>query len=80
MSYDGINTGETHTVTLLLLTREEREAFAELMRQGGRGVYKSADGYVFRADFDFRYNGAWSTPERDGSVTVTVTRIDGAAL
>lgn len=80
VSYDGINTGETHTVTLLLLTREEREAFAELMRQGGRGVYKSADGYVFRADFDFRYNGAWSTPERDGSVTVTVTRIDGAAL
>lgn len=80
VSYDGVNTGETHTVTLLLLTREEREAFAELMRQGGRGVYKSADGYVFRADFDFRYNGAWSTPERDGSVTVTVTRIDGAAL
>ena len=80
VSYDGVNTGETHTVSLLLLTPEEREAFAELMRQGGRGVYKSADGYVFRADFDFRYNGAWSTPERDGTVTVTVTRIDGAAL
>ena len=80
VSYDGLNASETHTLSVLLETREERETFAQLIRDGGRGVYKSADGYVFRADFDLRYQGAYTKPDRDGTVTLTITRIDGAAL
>ena len=80
VSYDGVNTGEQHKLTVLLLTKAERDAFAQFMRDGGRGVYKSVDGYVFRADFEVSLNEQYTKPERDGTVTLTVTRIDGAAL
>ena len=80
VSYDGVNTGEVHKLTVLLLTKAERDNIAQFMRDGGRGVYKSVDGYVFRADFDVSLNEQYTRPERDGTVTLTVTRIDGAAL
>lgn len=80
VSYDGVNTGEVHKLTVLLLTKAERDDFAQFIRDGGRGVYKSVDGYVFRADFDVSLNEQYTRPERDGTVTLTVTRIDGAAL
>ena len=80
VSYDGTAINDTRSTSWLLLTLDERDAFLDLMADGGRGVYKSADGDVYRADFDLRFSPTYTTEASYGTATITITRIDGGAL
>lgn len=81
VSYDGKAVERTESPGFSFFAVEDAEAFCELMEDGGRGVYKSLTGSVFRADFD----ALSMRPDMDangfyGPITVKVTRIAGDAL
>lgn len=80
VSYDLPNFSDTRTVSLLVKTKAEGDAFLELVREGGRCVYKSGDGDVIHADVEVSIKPAYTKPSYYGTVTVTLDRIDGEAL
>ena len=79
VSFDTPNYSDERTVSLLLRTKEEAEAFEALMRSGGRCVYKSGDGDVLDADVDVSLSQSFSHRTRYGTVSVSIHRIDGRA-
>jgi hypothetical protein len=80
VSYDSEAVEDARDYTFALESAEQAAAWRSLVLDGGgRGVWKSADGDVYRADFDDvslspSYGGAW------GTLSLTVTRVDGGAL
>lgn len=81
VSYDGTAIDETHSFEFTAVDLEEwSNGFNQLMRDGGRGVYKSCDGKVFHADFEVTNTPNYTSLVKIGSVALTITRIDGEQL
>ena len=80
VSFDDGSVGDSRSVSVLLRTKAEADAFEQMMWQSARCVYKSADGDVLHADVELSDKPAWQAPTYYGSVSVSVTRIDGRAL
>lgn len=81
VSYDGTAIDETHSFEFTAVDLEEwSNGFNRLMRDGGRGVYKSCDGKVFHADFEVTNTPNYTSLVKIGSVALTITRIDGEQL
>lgn len=80
VSFDDGSVSDTRSVSVLLRTKEEADAFEQMMWDSGRCVYKSGDGDVIHADVELSDRPAWTSPTYYGSVSVSLTRIDGEAL
>lgn len=80
VSFDDGSVSDTRSVSVLLRTKEEADAFEQMMWDSGRCVYKSGDGDVIHADVELSDRPAWTSPTYYGSVSVSITRIDGEAL
>lgn len=81
VSYDGTALDEEHSITFTVLDRNGwSNNFVQLMHDGGRGVYKSVDGKVFRADFELANTPNYTSITKIGTVSLTITRIDGELL
>jgi len=81
VSYDGTALDEVHSITFTVVDLDSwSNGFIELMHDGGRGVYKSVDGKVFHADFELACNPNYTSITKMGTLTITITRIEGDAL
>ena len=81
LSYDTNAQDEKHSIGWTVIDAEGwSNGFAELMDAGGRGIYKSADGKVFHADFEMTATPNYTAPQKIGTVALTITRIDGEVL
>ena len=81
VSYDGTALDEEHTIQWTVLDMHEwSNGFVQLMHDGGRGVYKSVDGKVFRADFELTNTPNYTSITRIGTVSLQIVRIDGDPL
>lgn len=80
VSFDDGSVSDTRSVSVLLRTKAEADAFDQMMWESARCVYKSADGDVLHADVELSDKPAWIMPTYYGSVSVSLTRIDGRAL
>lgn len=80
VSYDGAAVELTEAPGWLLLEREEAAPFVRLIEDGGRGVYKSCDGWVYHADFELSLSPEYTALSWYGTVSLSVTRITGGAL
>lgn len=78
VSYDSKAIDQVNAVKFTYL--DNVDGFVRLMRDGGRGVYKGCDGSVFHADFDFGETADYTSVTRMGELSLTVYRIEGAAL
>ena len=61
----------------MLVDRAEVQPFVQLIEDGGRGVYKSCDGWVYHADFDLTLTPKYIAIGYYGGVGLTITRIAG---
>lgn len=77
VSYDSDATEETFGFTWETFEREELNAFRQMIRDGGRGIWKSGDGDVYDADFELAYSASYKSRQRIWKCTLSVTRIDG---
>lgn len=80
VSFDDGSVSDTRSVSVLLRTKEEADAFEQMIWDSGRCVYKSGDGDVIHADVELSDRPAWASPTYYGSVSVSLTRIDGEVL
>ena len=81
VSYDGTAVDEAHEITWTVVDMGEwSNGFIQLMHDGGRGIYKSVDGKVFRADFELTNTPLYTSITKIGTVSLSITRIDGDAL
>jgi hypothetical protein len=81
VSYDSKAMEQTHSMAWTIVDFEEWEnGFKQLMDDGGRGVYKGCDGWVFHADFDYNAQPNYTSLVRIGDLKLTITRIDGEIL
>lgn len=80
VSYDGTALADERSMSWVLLSEDERDAFIDLMQSGGAGVYKSGDGAVFMAVFDVKFKPAYTTRTQYGTVSLTITRTESGAL
>lgn len=80
VSYDSLAIDQQNSLKFTGFPDEASDRFIELMRAGGRGVFKGCDGSVFNADFEYSTSANYTSVTRMDDVTLTVTRIDGGAL
>lgn len=80
VSYDGTALEDSRATSWVLLEKEDLDRFVAIMADGGRGVYKSADGAVFMADYTLRVSANYTSPARYGTATLNITRIESGAL
>ena len=80
VSYDSLAIDQQNTLKVTALLDEWSDGFADLMLDGGRGVYKGADGSVFWADFEYSTSADYASATRIDEVSLTITRIDGEKL
>lgn len=81
VSYDSKAMEQSHSMSWLAVDIEDWEnGFKDLMNDGGRGVYKGCDGWVFHADFEYSAKPNYTSITRLGQISLTITRIDGEIL
>lgn len=80
VSFDDGSVSEERSVSMLLRSKAEADAFERMVWEHGRCVYKSGDGDVMHADVDVSDKQEWMQPTYYGSVSVSLTRIDGRDL
>ena len=81
VSYDGTALDEEHSIQWTVLEMHEwSNGFIKLMHDGGRGIYKSVDGKVFRADFELTNTPNYTSITKIGTVSLQIVRIDGDLL
>lgn len=80
VSYDSGNASDERTFAGAIKEREEAAMFEQLMRDGGRCVYKSIGGSVYHADVEITLDPNHVLPNRYGTVQVGIARIDGGEL
>ena len=56
--------------------RDVLEQFKNMMKSGGTGVWKSFEGDVYAADFDFSYSSDYTDGLPSWQCSLNVTRID----
>lgn len=84
VSYDGTAISEEYSAKFSLVSLDGSgwtDEWEQLMRDGGRGIVKTRDGKVFRADFEATFQPDYRAKALDvGTVSLKITRIDGDAL
>ena len=80
VSYDGAAVALSETPSWMLVDRSEVQPFVQLIEDGGRGVYKSCDGWVYHADFDLTLTPKYTAIGYYGGLQLSVTRIAGEQL
>ena len=80
VSYDGAAVSLTETPSWMLIEQSEIEPFLRLIEDGGRGVYKSCDGWVYHADFDLTLTPSYTAIGYYGGAQLSITRIAGERL
>ena len=80
VSYDGSAVALSETPSWMLVDRSEVQPFVQLVEDGGRGVYKSCDGWVYHADFDLTLTPKYTAIGYYGGIMLSVTRIAGDQL
>lgn len=80
VSYDGAAVALSETPSWMLVDRDEKQPFIQLIEDGGRGVYKSCDGWVYHADFDLTLNPKYTAIGYYGGMMLSITRIAGEQL
>lgn len=80
VSYDGHAVALTESPSWTFVEKDEVDAFVKLIEDGGRGVYKSCDGWVYHADFDLTLNPSYTAIGYYGKAALTITRIAGERL
>lgn len=83
LSYDSLAMEQSHSMSWTVLSIDDEEwanGFIHLMNDGGRGIYKSVDGWVFRADFEYTETPNYTSATHMGQISLTITRIDGDVL
>lgn len=81
LSYDSKAQDQSHSMSWNVVSREDWEnGFYKLMEDGGRGVYKGCDGWVFWADFDFSETPNYTSLTPYSQISLTINRIDGEPL
>ena len=66
-----------------VITEDDRDQLEQLRRMiedGGQGIWKSCDGCVYPADFDYNYQADYTTDQLKWNITLNVTRIDSEDL
>ena len=66
-----------------VITEDDRDQLEQLRRMiedGGQGIWKSCDGCVYPADFDYNYQADYTTDQLKLNITLNVTRIDSEDL
>lgn len=76
-SYDSSAVDESRSTTFLLDSEDEARKFTQLVEDGGRCVYKSADGDVIHADVEITLDPRWRMRGRYGEIQVSMNRIEG---
>lgn len=80
VSYDGHAVALTETPSWMFIGKDEVEPFVKLIEDGGRGIYKSCDGWVYHADFDLTLTPAYTAIGYYGGASLGITRIAGERL
>lgn len=80
VSYDGHAVALTETPSWMFIGKDEVDAFVNLIEDGGRGVYKSCDGWVYHADFDLTMTPTYTAIGYYGTASLGITRIAGDRL
>jgi hypothetical protein len=80
VSYDGHAVALTETPSWMFLGKDEVEQFVKLIEDGGRGVYKSCDGWVYHADFDLTMTPSYTAIGYYGGASLGIIRIAGEKL
>lgn len=80
VSYDGHAVALTETPSWMFIGKEEVDLFVQLIEDGGRGIYKSCDGWVYHADFDLTLTPTYTAIGYYGTASLGITRIAGERL
>lgn len=80
VSYDGHAVALTETPSWVFLEKSEVDLFVKLIEDGGRGIYKSCDGWVYHADFDLTLTPSYTAIGYYGGASLGITRIAGDRL
>ena len=80
VSYDGHAVALTESPSWMFIEKSEADAFVRLIEDGGRGIYKSCDGWVYHADFDLTLNPSYTAIGYYGKAALTITKIAGDRL
>lgn len=80
VSYDGHAISLTETPSWMFIEKSEADVFVKLINDGGRGIYKSCDGWVYHADFDLALTPSYTSIGYYGGASLGITRIAGDAL
>lgn len=81
VTYDSNANDETYSLNFSLFEaiddgRDTLEQFKEMMRSGAKGVWKSFEGDVYAADFDFSYSSDYTDGIPSWQCSLNVTRGD----
>lgn len=80
VSYDGSAVNLSETPSWMFIDQAEVQPFVQLIEDGGRGVYKSCDGWVYHADFDLTLTPSYTAIGYYGGAGLSITRIAGDRL
>lgn len=80
VSYDGVAVERTMSQTFELLTIDEVRQVEDLIESGGRGYYRSCDGFAGWVDVDVSFSPKYTDSGHYGTCTFKMTQIDGDAL
>ena len=80
VTYDSKANEEKYSFSFTITERDELNHFREMMKNGGQGIWKSADGFVYAADCEFSFSADYSDYEITWKAKLEVTRIESEAL
>lgn len=80
VTYDSTAIEETFNFSGVTDERDELNNFIRMIRDGGQGIWKSADGHCYMADFEFSYSSEYSQNHLRWAISLSVTRIDSEDL
>lgn len=77
VTYDSDAMGEKATFNAVITEYDEIVGFKRMMRAGAHGIWKSGDGDVFDADFEFSYTPHRAANKKYWECSLKITRTDG---
>lgn len=80
VSYDSLAIEETYDFSGVIDDANELDAFRRMLQDGGQGIWKSCDGQVYAADFDYSYSADYTRDHITWNIDLSVTRIDSKEL
>ena len=80
VSYDGHAVALTESPSWMFIGKYEVDVFVRLIEDGGRGIYKSCDGWVYHAAFELTLNPAYIAVGYYGGMLLNIRKIAGSRL